>query len=154
MNLPPPRVFESLHFNHANANSITSPTFLHHQPLVGGNYIMETRVETLGDVCDGKSNSNLEEAFKLSNCTTHENHPHFKLDNLECNSSITSGGVSSGTPSSTESAIINLEGDECMNKSTPSSPLSIAENGSFYASLNGCGFNHCIGNSDVFIYFD
>ncbi|KAL5124963.1 putative ubiquitin-like-specific protease 2B [Glycine soja] len=149
MNLPPPRVFESLHFNHANANSITSPTFLHHQPLVGGNYIMETRVETLGDVCDGKSNSNLEEAFKLSNCTTHENHPHFKLDNLECNSSITSGGVSSGTPSSTESAIINLEGDECMNKSTPSSPLSIAENGSFYASLNGCGFNHCIGNSDV-----
>ena len=67
---------------------------------VGGNYIMETRVETLGDVCDGKSNSNLEEAFKLSNCTTHENHPHFKLDNLECNSSITSGGVSSGTPSS------------------------------------------------------
>ncbi|KAG5080933.1 hypothetical protein JHK86_004998 [Glycine max] len=134
MNLPPPRVFESLHFNHANANSITSPTFLHHQPLVGGNYIMETRVETLGDVCDGKSNSNLEEAFKLSNCTTHENHPHFKLDNLECNSSITSGGVSSGTPSSTESAIINLEGDECMNKSTPSSPLSIAENGSFYGN--------------------
>ncbi|KAJ1416411.1 Ulp1 protease family, C-terminal catalytic domain [Sesbania bispinosa] len=129
---------------------------------VGGNFNLKTGLDTLGDMLDSKKNSELD-AVKPSNCITHENHPHFTLDFHKYSSSVepetndTGGGVSSPqtsqidhapseSPSSTESVDINSEADESMNESNPSSPVSdIAEN----ASLNGCGLNHCVGNSDM-----
>ncbi|KAK4274172.1 hypothetical protein QN277_017442 [Acacia crassicarpa] len=52
----------------------------------------------------------------------------------------------SGSPSSNESVDVNSEANECVIESTPSTPVSgTAENG----SLNGCGLNRCIEDSDM-----
>ncbi|KAF7817030.1 putative ubiquitin-like-specific protease 2B [Senna tora] len=52
----------------------------------------------------------------------------------------------SESPTSNGSVDVNSDANECMNESTPSTPVSeIAEN----VSLNGYGLSHCIGGSDM-----
>lgn len=52
----------------------------------------------------------------------------------------------SGSPSINGSVGVNSEADECVIESTPSTPVSgTTEN----VSLNGCGLNHCIDDSDM-----
>lgn len=129
---------------------------------VRGNFNLEMGLDTLQDMLDSKKNSALE-AEKLSNCSTHENQRHLKLDfhnSFDPEAKDDCGGVSSPqtsqidhtpseSPSRTESVDTN-EADECINESNPSSPASdIAENGLFYSSLNGYGLNHCVADSDM-----
>lgn len=83
---------------------------------VGGNFNLETGLDTLGNMLDSKKNSELE-AVNSSDYIAHENHPRFKLyfhkysNSIEPGTKDTSGGVSSpqssqidhvpsGTPSS------------------------------------------------------
>ncbi|XP_045833010.1 uncharacterized protein LOC123924228 [Trifolium pratense] len=62
------------------------------------------------------------EAVKLSKTTTLENHQH--QNSVEPETKDTSGDVSLLQSSQTESFYINLEADECVNYSTPSSSVS------------------------------
>ncbi|CAJ2654232.1 unnamed protein product [Trifolium pratense] len=62
------------------------------------------------------------EAVKLSKTTTLENHQH--QNSVEPETEDTSGDVSLLQSSQTESFYINLEADECVNYSTPSSSVS------------------------------
>ncbi|KAF7830010.1 putative ubiquitin-like-specific protease 2B [Senna tora] len=129
---------------------------------IGGNFNLEKGVSDppLGTL--EEKNSELE-AVQQSNSVCLENDPGSKLDIHRYNGSIeidtkdNSDGVHvqelsememapSGSPSRIEFVDATSEADERVNESTPSSSASdIAEN----VSLNGPGWNHCIGYSDM-----
>ncbi|KAK2376154.1 putative ubiquitin-specific protease 2B [Trifolium repens] len=128
MNEFPSRVLESL--DSMDAFDDSSSIFQLHEFLVDGaidNFNMETYVDTLRNTLGNSLGDYIEnfefEAVKLSNSTNSENRQ--QQNSVEQpDTEDTSGGVSLLQSNQTESVCINLEDDECVNYSTPSSSAS------------------------------
>ncbi|XP_045833090.1 uncharacterized protein LOC123924293 [Trifolium pratense] len=158
MNEFPPRVLESL--DSMDAFHISSPNLQRlHEFLAEEFEVIDFDGISCVDVDGAIDNLNLEtddvldnmlrntlddytknydfEAVKLSKSTTLENHQH--QNSVEPETEDTGGDVSLLQSSQTESFYINLEADECVNYSTPSS--SVSDNIAADATFSHKGFS-------------